>query len=107
MSPQNLDYCVYTQSMDTNPNHTQVTDLSSTLLDDGTMFFSHTINTISFSGTKNRYENHSQPVNLTELPRISEKYINKTLPILPYQYTMNRIQSQNSVATREVKYSNF
>ena len=45
--PQNFDSIFHTQHMDTNSKETNVTDFHSTLLQGGTMFLSHTFETMS------------------------------------------------------------
>ena len=77
------------------------TDFNSTLLDDGTLFSSHTVNTLidledsyqnnnintnnnSTTGNTHIYQNHQhrQPVNSTELTQNLDP-LNTTIPILP------------------------
>ena len=105
-------------------NETTETDFNSSLLDDGTLFSSHTVNTLvdledndqnnNQNNNKNNnnnnsttnttdsihtYQNHQhrQPVNSTELTRNSDP-LNTTIPILPNVNTpLPRLHRQNSV----------
>ena len=98
-------------------NETTETDFSSTLLDDGTLFSSHAVNTIVDLEENNNnnnnttyqtintntdthlYQNHrtKQPINSTELTQNSDP-LNTTIPTLPNVNTpLPPLNRQNSV----------
>ena len=99
-----IDNIVHSQPTDTYVNETTQTDFNSTLLDDGTLFSLHTVNTLfdledhgqnttrnnntsianETTNNTNIYQNqqHRQPVNSTELTQNSYP-LNTTLSILP------------------------
>ena len=113
-----MDTIIHSQPTDTCINETAETDFNSTLLDDGTLFSSHTANTLidlDDNGQNNNHNNnnnnvtndttnntnisqnhqHRQPVNLTELTQNSDP-LNTTLPTLPNIDTpLPRLQRQN------------
>ena len=110
-----MDTKVHSQPMDSNFNETTETDFNSTLLDDGTLFSSHTVNTLIGLGSHddnnsnititndttsntNIYENHRhrQSAKSTELTQNSDP-LNTILPKLPNKNThLARLQRQNS-----------
>ena len=49
--------------MDTNHNKTTETNFNSTLLDDGTLFSSHTVNTLSLIDLENHDNNYDHNIN--------------------------------------------
>ena len=101
---ENLDALVHSKPTDTFINETTETDFNSTLLDNGTLVSSHTVNTLialedhSQNTTRNNntttaneithntniYQNqqHEQPVNSTGLTQNSDP-LNTILSILP------------------------
>ena len=103
-----MDTIIHFQQTDTRVNETTETDLNSTLLDDGTHFSSHAVNTliglesydqnINYSSNNNVtndttnnthiYQNsqNSQPIKSTELTQNSDA-LNTTLPTLPKNNT--------------------
>ena len=119
-----MDTIIHSQPTDTCINETAELYFNSTLLDDGTLFSSHTVNTLidldNYGQNKNHsnnnnnvtndttnktniYQNHqhSTPANATELTQNSD-LINTTLPTLPNINTpLTRLQRQNLV------HSNF
>ena len=117
---ENMDTIVHSQQTDTRLNETTKTDFNSILLDDGTLFSSHTVNTLihlenndqnnnqnnnynnvtsKTTNTTHIYQNHKhrQPVNSTELTQNSDP-LNTNLPTLPNLNTpLQRLRRQNSV----------
>ena len=115
-----MDTIVDSQPTDTCINENIETDFNSTLLDDGTLFSSHTVNTLidledngqnnnpnndnnlvtnDTASNTNIYQNHQhkQLVKLTKLTQNSDP-LNTTLPTLPNVNTpLPRLQRQNSV----------
>ena len=115
-----MDTLIHNQHSETRMNETVETDFNSTLLDDGTFFSSHTVNSlidldendqnnnqnnnnhvnnISTINNTNNYRNnqHRQPVNSTELTQNSDP-LNSTIPILPINNTpLPLLHRQNSV----------
>ena len=111
---ENMETIVHSQQTDTHINETTETDFNSTLLDDGTLFSSHAVNTlidlesndhqtinnnnitqttIDNTGNNHNYQNR-QPVNSTELLQNSDPLntallqlpnINTPLPLLNRQ----------------------
>ena len=100
-----MDTIIQSQPMKSILNESTETDFNSTLLDDGTLFSSHTVKTISLTDLENNnnninnnnhevindtanntiiYESHRnrQPVKSTELTQSSDP-LNTTLPLLP------------------------
>ena len=113
-SVENLDTIVHSQPTDTYTNV-----FNSTLLDDGTLFSSHTVNTLidledqgqnttrnnntttatETNNNTNFYQNqqHRHPVNSTELTKNLDP-LNRNLPTLPSVNTpLPSLQRQNSV----------
>ena len=110
---ENMDIIVHNQQPDNRMNETPETDFNSTLLDDGTLFSSHAVNTIidleennknSYQTTNTTtdthvYQNHQnrQPRNSTELTQNSDP-LNTTIPPLPNVKTpLPRLNRQKSV----------
>ena len=117
---ENMDTLIHPQHSETRMNETVERDFNSTLLDDGTLFSSHTVNSLidldendqnnnqnnnnhvnnnSTINNTNNYQNnqHRQPVNSTELTQNSDP-VNTTIPILPNINTpLSRLHRQNSV----------
>ena len=117
---ENIDTLIYPQHSETRMNETVETHFNSILLDDGTLFSSHTVNTLidlddndqnnnqnnknhannnsTIDNTTNYQNNqHRQPVNSTELTQNSDT-LNTTIPILPNINTsLPRLHRQNSV----------
>ena len=117
---ENMDTIIHSQPTGTFINETIDSDFNSTLLDDGTPFSSHTVNTLielDDNGQNNSYSNknnnatndttnntniyrnhqHRQPVKSTGLTQNSGP-LNKTLPTLPNINTpLPRLQRQNSI----------
>ena len=112
-----MDTIDHSQTTDNCINETTETDFNSTLLDDGTLFSSHTLIELEDKGQNNYQTNdnnhvnndttnhtklqqnnqHRQPVNSTELTQNSD-ILNTTLPTLPNVNTpLPRLQRQNSV----------
>ena len=114
-----LDTIVHSQPTDTYINETAETDFNSTLLDDGTLFSSKTVNTLidieehghnitrnnnttfdnETTNNKNVYQNQQnrQTVNSTELRQNSDP-LNTIRSTLPNVYTpLPRLLRQNSV----------
>ena len=118
-----MDTIFHSQQSENRLNETTELGFNSTLLDDGTIFSSQTVNTIidledndqnnnqsnnvntnNFSTTNTTdnmhiYQNHlhRQPVKSTELAQNSHP-LNTTIPILPnVNTTLPRLQRQNSV----------
>ena len=107
------------QQLENRMSKTAETDFNSTLLDDGTIFSSHTVNTLidfedndqnndqnnnnhsnnnSTTYNTNNYQNHQhrQPVDSTELTQNSDP-LNTTIPILSNINTSSlRLHRQNS-----------
>ena len=117
---ENMDTLIQPQQPEKNMNETVDTDFNSTLLDDGTLFSSHTVNTLidleendpdknqknnnhtnnnSTTDNTHNYQNHQQrqPVNSRELTQNSDP-LNTTIPTLPNINTLlPRLHRQNSV----------
>ena len=121
---ENMDTIIQSQQSGSRINETTETDFHSTLLDDGTVFSSHTVNTLidlgdndqnnnqnnndknnnhnsttNTTGDMHFYQNHQhrQAVNSSELTQNSDP-LNKTIPILPNINTpLPRLHRQNSV----------
>ena len=118
-----MDTVTHYQQSENRMNETTETDFNSTLLDDGTLFPSHTVNTLtdlennyqndkqnnynnknnnSTSNTTdstNIYQNHQnrKPVNSTEFTQNSD-LLNTTIPLLPNINTLlPRLHRQNFV----------
>ena len=115
-----MDTLIHSQPTDTCFNETAETDFNSSLLDDGTLFTSHTVNTLidldnndqndnhninnnnvakDITNNTNIYHNHQhrQPVNSKELTQNSEP-LNTTLPTLPNINTsLPRLKRKNFV----------
>ena len=119
---ENMDTIIHSQQSENHLNKTTETDFNSTLLDDGTIFSSHTVNTLIDLGDNDQnnnqsnnnntnnnsttnttdsthiYQNHQhrQPVNSTELTQNSDP-LNTNMPILPNLNTpLPRLNRQNS-----------
>ena len=115
---ENMDTIINSHP-DTHLNETTETDFNSTLLDDGTLFSSHAVNTIidlesndqnnehnnnnnvtnNTTDNTHFYQNHQhrQPVNSNEMTQNSD-LLNTTLPTLPNVNTpLPRLNRQNSV----------
>ena len=110
---ENMETIIHSRQSESRINETTETDFNSTLLDDGTLFSSHTVNTLidlednnqnnntTTNTTENTiiYQNHQQrqPVNSTELTQNSNP-LNTTLPPFPNINTpLPRLHRQNSV----------
>ena len=108
-----METIFHSQQLESRINDTTETDFNSTLLDDGTLFSSHTVNTLidledddqNNNSTANTIENtiicqnhqHRQPVNSTELKQKSNT-LNRTMPRLSNVNTpVPRLHRQNSV----------
>ena len=106
--------------MNTNPNETSETSFNSTLLGDGTIFSSHTVNTLkliylenndniniknfnhnnTINDTNNNiniYENHRHPVKSTEFTHNSDSLNTTNLPLLKINTPLPRSHKQNLV----------
>ena len=123
-SIENMDTTIHSQQSESRINETTETDSNSTPLGDGTLFASHTVNTLidfedndqknnqnndntntNHNSTTNTTDNthiyqihqHRQPVNSTEWTQNS-KLLNTTIPKLPNVNThLPRLHRQNSV----------
>ena len=112
---ENMDTIKHNPPPDNRMNETTENDFNSTLLDHGTLFSSHAVNTVIDLEEKNNnntnyhdvynttdthlYQNHQnrQPVNSTELTQNSDP-LNTTIPPLPNVNTpLPRLYRQNSV----------
>ena len=110
---ENMETIIHSQPLESRINETKETDFNSTHLDDGTLFSSHTVNTLidledndqNNNSTANTTENtniyqnhqHRQPVNSTELTQNSNS-LNRTIPPLTNVSTpLPRLHRQNSV----------
>ena len=117
---ESMEALIHPQQSDTRMNETTETDINSTLLDDGTLFSSHTVNTLidlesnDHNNNSNNNNNnvttnttnsthiyqshqHRQSVNSTELTQNSDP-INTTPATLPNVNTpLSRLHRQNSV----------
>ena len=116
---KNMDAIVHSQPTDTHTNKNTEKDINSTLLDDGTICSSHTVNALidledhgqnatrndntttvkETTNNTNIYQNqqHKQPVKLIELTENSDP-LNTILTTLPSVNTpLPRLQRQNSV----------
>ena len=108
-----METIIHSQQSESRINETTETDFNPTLLDDGTIFSLHTVNTLidledndrnnnsntNTTGNTNIYLNHQhrQPVNSTELTQNSNP-LNITIPPLPKVNTpLPRPHRQNSV----------
>ena len=119
-----MDTLIHPQQSENRMNETTKTDFNSTLLDDGTIFSSHTVNTLidledndqsnnQNNNNKNtdnnsttntidntnifQYHQHRLPVNSTELTQNSDP-LNKTIPILPnVNKPLPRLHRQTSI----------
>ena len=108
-----METIIHSQQSESRINETTETDFNSTLLDDGTLFSSHTVNTLidfednhqnNNTTTKttentNIYQNHQhrQPVNSNELTKNSNP-LNTTIPQLPNGDTpLPRLHRQSSL----------
>ena len=118
-----MDTIIHSQQSENRMHETTETDFNSSLLDDGTLFSSHTVNTLIDLGDNDQnnnqnnnnnnnnnstanttdstqiYQNHQhrQPVNSTELTQNSDS-LNTTTPILPNVNTpLPRLHRQNSI----------
>ena len=120
----NTDTIIHSQHSESPINETTETDFNSSLLDDGTLFSSHTVNTLidlEYNDPKNNQNNnnsnnnhnsttntidnthvyqihqHRQPVNSTELTENSNP-LNTNMPILPNVKThLPRLHRENSI----------
>ena len=121
---ENMDTLIHPQQSDTRMNGTTEIDFNSTLLDDGTLFSSHTVNTLIHLEDNDQNNNHNNnnintnnnattnitdnthiyqihqyrhPVNSTELTENSDP-LNTTIPILPNVNTpLPHLHIRNSV----------
>ena len=119
---ENMDTLIHSQPSENRMSETNETDFNSTLLDDGTLFSSHTVNTLidlEDSDQKDNQNNnnnnttnnstttdnahicqnhqHRQPVNSTELTQKSDP-LKTTIPILSnVNTTLTRLHRQKSV----------
>ena len=110
---ETMETIIHSQQPESRISETTETDFNSTLLDDGTLFSSHTVNTLIDLEDKDQNNNtttnstektnihqnhqHRQPVNTTELTQNSNP-LNTTIPPLPNVNTpLPRLHRQNSV----------
>ena len=108
-----METIIHSQQLESRINETTETDFNSTLLDDGTLFSSHTVNilidledndennnsTANTNENTNIYQNHQhrQLVNSTDMTQNSNP-LNTTIPPLPNVNTpLPRLHRQNSV----------
>ena len=114
-----MDTIIHSQQTDTRFNETTEADFNSTLLDDGTLFSSHTVNTLINLEGNDQNNNHNnknnvtnattdnthvyqntqnrQPVNSTELTQNADP-LNTKLTTLPKVITLlPHLHRQNSV----------
>ena len=110
---EKMETIIQSQQSESRINETTETDLNSTLLDDGTLCSSHTVNTLidledndqNNNTTTNTTENtniyqshqHRQPVNSTELTKNSNPLNTTILPLPNVNTPLPRLHRQNSV----------
>ena len=112
---ENMETIIHSQQTDIRTNGTTETDFNSTLLDDGTLFSSHTVNTLIDLDNKDQNSNDNNNQNITtnttdnthnyqnqqhkqSVSSKSSDQLNTTLPKLPNVNTpLPRLHRQHSV----------
>ena len=110
---ENMETIIHSRQSESRINKTTETDFNSTLLDDGTFFSSHTVNTLinledndqnnntttNTTENTNIYQNHQhrQPVNSTELTQNSNPLNTTKPPLTKVNTPLPRLHRQNSV----------